>query len=139
VAFAALLVIAAIKDAQTKEIPKIIWIAIFMVAVLRVVSGQMTYISAVLGLIAAGLPLLAMAYFKRGSVGGGDIKLAAAAGLFLGENGAIFMIVSATLLFWIVMKILLKQGKVSPKDGVALGPYVAVCSIILYISILIGG
>lgn len=82
-----------------------------------------SFTDALLGLAAGGGILLATAILSKGGMGGGDVKLMAVAGLFLGWRltlVALFISFVAGGLFGIV---LLLTGKKGRKDPVPFGPF----------------
>lgn len=136
-AFAALLLFASVKDLKTKRIPDYICICICALAMLRVILCGITPFYALFGLAAGGIPWLIIALLKKGSVGGGDIMLFAAAGLFLGFDGACFMVILSCLMILCVCALHRLRKKEAPDTAVPIAPYIAAGGIITYILILI--
>lgn len=89
--FAALLLTASVCDVRKREIPDILPVSI-------VATGLMFDFSpvALLGALAA-LPLFIAGLAKPGSIGGGDIKLMAAAGSVLGLSAGLFSLCAGLL------------------------------------------
>lgn len=90
----------------------------------RLADGE-TVSRLVLGLLAGGAPLLAVRVLSRGGLGGGDVKLAAAGGLWLGWQGAT---VALALAFWgggLAATGLLLSGRRRGQDEMAFGPFLA--------------
>ncbi len=80
----ALLVIAVI-DARTKEIPFAIVIFIAVLGAVRVIFHHESWLDLVLGPVVMAVLFLAIIFFSNGrAMGGGDYKLCTAMGLFLG-------------------------------------------------------
>jgi leader peptidase (prepilin peptidase)/N-methyltransferase len=77
------------------------------------------------GLLAGGGILYLVAVVSKGGMGGGDIKLTAMIGAFLGWQGALFTIFSAALLGSLVGVTLMLLGKKGRKDKVPFGPFLA--------------
>ena len=77
------------------------------------------------GLLAGGLPLLALRGFSRGGLGGGDVKLAAAGGLWLGWQGAFLSLVLASWSGGLAALFLLASGRRQGSDPIAFGPFLA--------------
>ena len=69
--------------------------------------------------------MLAIAVVSRGGMGGGDIKLAAFMGLFLGPRLVGLALFLAFLVGGLVGIALLVSGKKGRKDAVPFGPYLA--------------
>ncbi|MFA7468292.1 MAG: A24 family peptidase, partial [Desulfotomaculaceae bacterium] len=82
-------------------------------------------ISGLIGFMAAGLLLLAIAVISKGGMGGGDIKLSAVMGLFLGWQSAAVALFLSFLIGGIVGILLLVTKIKGRKDAVPFGPYLA--------------
>ncbi len=119
----ALLVIAVI-DWRTFEIPLGINVFILILGVIATVLERGQWLSHLLGLVVVSVPLLIAYLVTKGrGIGGGDIKLMFAAGLVLGWQLTLvgFMIGSVLA---IVIHMLRMQ--ISKKDHVlAFGPYLS--------------
>jgi Type II secretory pathway, prepilin signal peptidase PulO and related peptidases len=76
------------------------------------------------GLLAGGL-LLVIASVARGGLGGGDIKFAAALGLWLGWQLALLTLCLAFLIGGAVGALLLVLRLKGPKDFIPYGPFIA--------------
>lgn len=86
-----------------------------------------------IGLLAGGGSLLAVAIvgkwiFKKDAMGGGDIKLMAGVGAFIGWEKVLFAIFIASVLGSIVGIILILLKKIIKKQEIAFGPYLALGS-----------
>ncbi|AZK59462.1 Leader peptidase (Prepilin peptidase) [Candidatus Desulforudis audaxviator] len=80
--------------------------------------------------LGAGLFMLAIAVISRGGMGGGDIKLAALMGLYLGPAGVALALFLAFLAGGTVAVLLLATGRKGRKDPVPFGPYLALGGIV---------
>ena len=118
-------------DIRTRTIPNGLCIMIALLGIARVIAGSVgwlaaempvTVLDAVLGACAASLPLLALASLS-GGVGGGDIKLMAAAGVFLGWRSALLALAFGCVLGAIAGIILMLSGRATRKSTIAFGPY----------------
>ncbi len=78
-----------------------------------------------LGVLAGGVPLLAIRVLSRGGLGGGDIKLAAAGGLWLGWQGAFLALAVASWSGGLLALLLLLSGRRRRDDAIAFGPFLA--------------
>lgn len=88
--FLAGLLIAAVSDAKSRKIPNAAPLFLLAAGLLKLVlvpSVIPTLFSSLLGAFLVGFPLLMLALFSH-SIGGGDVKLAASAGLALGWLGS---------------------------------------------------
>ncbi|MBR1886003.1 MAG: prepilin peptidase [Schwartzia sp.] len=83
------------------------------------------FVPLLLGLLAGGGPLLAIRMLSRGGLGGGDVKLAAAGGLWLGWQGALLALALAAWSGGLAAIFLLASGKKRRRDSVAFGPFLA--------------
>lgn len=83
--FLAGLLFAAVSDAKSREIPNAAMLLLLAAGALKLALTPSTsaLFSALLGAFLGGFPLLILALFSH-SIGGGDVKLAASAGLALG-------------------------------------------------------
>ena len=77
------------------------------------------------GFLAGGVPLLVIRVLSRGGLGGGDVKLAAAGGLWLGWQNAFLSLALASWLGGLAAAVLLISGKKRGGDEVAFGPFLA--------------
>lgn len=75
------------------------------------------------GLFAASLPLFIINLIRPGAFGGGDIKLLAAGGLFLGAAGILRALGIGMALAGLFCVIGLLSGRVEKKSRFALGPF----------------
>ena len=121
---AALLVIGVI-DARTREIPPGLNIFILCLGAVALALDYTHWLDHLIGFFAVSLPLflLLLATGGRG-IGGGDIKLMACAGLFLGWKLillAFFIGCIAGSIIHLLLMLFLKKGRT-----LALGPYLGV-------------
>jgi leader peptidase (prepilin peptidase)/N-methyltransferase len=83
--FASVLLVASVIDARTREIPPGTTIFIAVLGLLRLLVHLSDWKSALLGLVCvSGVLLLVLLVTGGRGIGGGDIKLMAGTGLFLG-------------------------------------------------------
>ncbi|MCL1879138.1 MAG: A24 family peptidase [Actinomycetia bacterium] len=79
------LAIVSYKDAKTSEIPDALSLALLVLGVVAlIVVPEISLRDRMVGLVAVACPLLLVSLIRKGSIGGGDIKLMAAAGFLLG-------------------------------------------------------
>lgn len=120
------LILVGVIDAATRKIPPVFPLFISLLALLKFAHSPETLTSGIIGLFALGIPMLLLALYK-GGLGGGDIKLAAACGLYLGADAALSGLLIAGVLALMVQAVcLLSNKKNSPKASFAFGPYLAV-------------
>ncbi len=120
----ALLVLSVI-DWRTYEIPISINIFILCLGILQVILDHTNWVDYVIGFLCVSIVLEVLLLLSRGrAIGGGDVKLMAAAGLLLGWK----KIILAFLLGCIIGSIIhLLRMKLSKADHVlAMGPYLSI-------------
>ncbi|MBS5913501.1 MAG: prepilin peptidase [Paenibacillus macerans] len=120
--FGTLLLAASYHDIRTREIPNRLPLAIFGTGML-----QVSLISAVSGLVVAGLPFLLAAIITNGKIGGGDIKLMAASGFVLGPIGALMQsILGLSLALFFAAGLAIRGGKAkAAKTPLPLAPFLS--------------
>ena len=99
------------------------------VPLLLIQSGESLKLG-VFSMLAAGLFMLIIALISRGGMGGGDIKLAALLGLYLGPQNAGVALFLAFMIGGIVALFLLAARIKGRKDAIPFGPYLALGAII---------
>lgn len=123
--FVALLTAASAFDIHRRIIPD-------SVCALVALTGLITFSPVRLFGVLAALPLLTAALCKRGSIGGGDIKLTAASGLVLGFAPGLAGLcagLAAMLLFYAGRRIagrIRKDGKSRNTASLPLAPFLAI-------------
>ena len=91
--FYAILLYASVRDHKTHTVPDSVHVLILLAAI-----PGIRLLSSLLGFFLVPLPFLAAALKNPDSIGGGDIKLMAACGFFLGmEKGIAAAIIGLTL------------------------------------------
>ena len=144
--------LAVLMFAGFASAPEIYWAAIFFLALITatdfeqyVIFDRMLAPFALVGILAAahlGLPLgerflaavlgggifLLIAFVSRGGIGGGDIKLVAALGIWLGAENLLNVVMYACIGGGIVAVALIIAGKKSRADYFAYGPYFALAA-----------
>lgn len=118
------LAVITVHDARKKEIPDRYVLWLFLLAAAAVVSFQDPALpSRILGGLCVSGPLLLIALAVPGAFGGGDVKLMAAGGLFLGAKS---VLVAAAVAFFLgglysIGILALKKG--GRKISIAFGPF----------------
>ena len=128
--FSIFIIVIGYIDIKTKIIPDkiVLYFAVIngLFVVLNLIAFKVPEVSSnLLGIIAASGILFFVSYFSNGSIGGGDIKFAAAAGLFLGWKLSISALFISMIIAGIILSILLIAQKIGKNDMVALGPYLS--------------
>jgi len=129
---------AAVCDIKTKKIPNLLvlvmlgaWLlsmlpqfALHMDAAMRVL------LDAFLGFAVAGGLFMLVYLVSRKGLGGGDVKLMAVAGLYLGMNGVLPTMLYGSILAGLCGVVLILMKRIGRKDAIPLAPF-------LYIGMLI--
>lgn len=113
VLFSCLLLVASVWDLRKRIIPDSIC---FLIALAGLIDFSPVKF---LGILAA-LPLLIAALYRPGGVGGGDIKLAAAAGMVLGFEGCtvgLTLGLMASLFFYLSAQAIRKLRQLEPQKA----------------------
>ncbi len=122
--FLAVLTVVAFIDADTMEIPNGLVIGILIIAIVAWACGLVPgWRDRLIGFACVSVPMLLITLAIPGAFGGGDIKLMAAAGLFLGWKQclvATFLAIVAGGLYGIFLLAARKKGR---KEHFAFGPF----------------
>ena len=119
----ACLIAIAYIDHDTMEIPDSLSIAIAVCGVLAIFIGpDIGLRSHLIGIVVAAGPLFVIALFIEGAFGFGDVKLMAAAGLFLGWQNCLVALFIGVVIGGAYGAILLATRKKGRKDHFAFGP-----------------
>ena len=131
---ASVLLVIAVIDSKTYEIPFGCNIIIGILGVLRMLLDLQHWYRYVIGFFAVSCLFLLVYYLTKGNgMGGGDIKLMASAGLFLGWQNIILALMLGSIAACIIHLALMKlkgKGRV-----LAFGPYLALG---IFVSMLYG-
>ena len=129
---------AMLSDLRTTRIPnKLVgvlaaaWLLILAPLVLYDADSSFAIgVSGLLGLAVAGSVMLVVYFVSRKGLGGGDVKLMSAAGLYLGYGGVLSALLYGSVLAAIAALILILTKKMTAKDAIPLVPF-------LYVGILL--
>lgn len=125
-AFLGILIIVCCQDIRRMEIKDSCHIAIAVLAVIGVfIEPEMDLASRLLGALCISVPMLALAVVIPGAFGGGDIKLMAAAGLFLGWKAAAVSAAAAIFAAGGYALFLLLKKRADKKQRFPLGPFLS--------------
>ena len=118
------LIVLSVIDLRTYEIPFGINIFILVLGILRIITDPGNWLTYVTGFFAVSVPLELILLISRGrAIGGGDVKLMAAAGLLLGWKNILLALVLGCIFGSVIHGI---RMKVTDADHtLALGPYLA--------------
>ncbi len=119
---ASTLIVVTFIDIDTFNIPDRLHIVILSLAIIRLFIYRDGLPNHLLGIVVISLPMFIIAYFTNG-FGGGDIKLMAAAGLYLGAPLAVlafFISIITGGIYGVSLLLLKKAGR---KSKLAFGPF----------------
>ena len=118
------LVILSLVDIETYEIPFGINVCIFILGVIHLFMDLPHWSTYLLGFFAVAAPLYAILLLTQGEgIGGGDVKLMAAAGLLLGWKLILLAFVLACILGSVIHIIRMKFFHADRR--LAMGPYLS--------------
>jgi len=127
----AVLIVVAFIDIDYYRIPDILVAFGFALGIaLRIWIPFVTWEAAFFGVVLGGGILLLIALVSRGGMGGGDVKLAALIGFFLGWHRVLLTLFLAALfssLAGITLILLQKKGR---KDPIPFGPFLALGAVL---------
>lgn len=125
-AFLCALLIAALIDFDTQEIPNGLVLTVCLIGIARAAFERGAALpEQLIGCAAAGLPLLAAALISRGGMGLGDVKLMAAGGFVLGWRTGLLALLLGCVIGATWALILVAAGRKSMKSAIPLGPFLA--------------
>ena len=125
-ALTSMLLAVALIDYDHKIIPNTITLPGIVIGLgLSLWALPIRPLASLLGLLVGGTLFYLIALVSKGGMGGGDIKLIAMIGAFLGWQGALFTVFSGALLGSLVGVTLMLLGKKGRKDKVPFGPFLS--------------
>lgn len=123
-AFFCVLTVVAFLDLDTMEIEDGCSAAIVLIAAVSVFTMPgLPIVSRLIGAVLVSVPMLVLTLLIPGAFGGGDIKLMASSGLFLGWKLTLVSMAAAVLFGGIYGIYLLAAKKKERKDHFAFGPF----------------
>ncbi len=129
--FISLLVVAAFIDLDNYIIPDGLVLAGLTGGILFALLQSVAFlINGLYGLLIAGIVMLAIAFVSRGGMGGGDIKLSAVMGLYLGWQKVLVALLVSFVFGGVVGVLLLATGRKGRKDKMPFGPFLALGGIV---------
>jgi len=126
-AFLTTLTAIAIIDKETMNIPNELIIEVMIVAIISIhFFPEISLLSRITGIISVSGILLIITLIVPGAFGGGDIKLMAASGIFLGGKSCLAAFIIAILTAGAYGIYLLATQKKGRKDHFAFGPFLCI-------------
>ncbi len=129
---ASLLIVIAYIDIDTIMIYDRFHVLILILGLCFWILDPGTLNSRLLGMVIVSIPYLILAIVTKG-IGGGDVKLIAAAGFLLAWPNTLLAFILATLLGGVYGIYLLLSKKSSAKDAIPFGPYLCIGIFIAYL------
>ena len=127
VIYTAILLCVAWQDYKTRTIHNKFHIIIFSLAIVQMLFiPDYRIMDRLIGMLAVSVPMLLLALLIPGAFGGGDIKLMAASGFFLGTSSILCAITLAIIAGSVYGIVMLKNKKRNRKDQFAFGPFLAI-------------
>jgi leader peptidase (prepilin peptidase)/N-methyltransferase len=90
------------------------------------VSHRVSFFESAAGVLVGGVLFVAVIVLSRGGMGGGDLKLGAMLGAFLGWKSLLVALFIAVVLGGVTAVTLLSSGRLARKDAIPFGPFLAV-------------
>lgn len=123
-AMCAVLTCVGFIDHDTMEIPDGLSLAAAIIGGVAVFfTNGVAWYEHLIGLFVISVPMLIIALLIPGGFGGGDIKLMAGCGLFLGWKNALFAFFTAALIGGVYAVVLILRKKKGRKDHIPFGPF----------------
>jgi leader peptidase (prepilin peptidase)/N-methyltransferase len=124
--FASVLIPLVVIDLQQQIIPDQLNMTGAIAGLLAIVASDITFINALIGAFIGGGLMLLIAVISRGGMGGGDIKMMAWVGLFLGWKLTLLALFLSFLIGGLGSLILILFGIKKRKDFIPFGPFLAI-------------
>jgi leader peptidase (prepilin peptidase)/N-methyltransferase len=125
------LIVISLIDIERYLIPNILPAAMLIAGIpINALARDITFLSIALGMFAPAAVLTIVALASRGGIGGGDIKLAGALGMFLGWPGNAVALFLGCILAGVMGLVLLLTRTKKRKDVIPFGPFLAVGAVI---------
>jgi len=113
-------------DMQHQLIPNAVTLPGILVGlVLNLATGRISWMESVIGILLGGGLFFVIILASRGGMGGGDLKLGAMLGAFLGWKALLFALFVAIVLGGATGVVLLATGLRGRKDPIPFGPFLA--------------
>lgn len=131
--FIALLVIITVSDLAYMIIPnRILVIFTVLFLLIRLISPLKPWWDSLVGALVGFFLLMFIAFFSRGGMGGGDIKLFFVLGLFFGTKNVLLTLFFASFLGTVYGLILIVLKKFERKKPIPFAPFITSSALIAY-------
>ena len=126
-----ILVVVSFIDLEHQIIPdEIVVFSLIVGIILNIISRDVSLLSSAIGFFAASGILLLLAIITKGGMGGGDIKLMAAVGLFIGTGPVLLGLFLSFIIGGIISFLLILFKLKGRKDYIPFGPFLSLGSLI---------
>jgi leader peptidase (prepilin peptidase)/N-methyltransferase len=120
------LIAVTVIDLQYQIIPDAITVPGVVVGLLAsLVRERVSWLEALLGVLVGTMLFVAVIVLSRGGMGGGDLKLGAMLGAFLGWKALLVALFVAVLVGGAMAVMLLATRRLARKDAIPFGPFLA--------------
>lgn len=123
------------QDYRTRKISNRLLLVMLLLGLASTASSDIPIQSRIAGAFLTGAPLLLAAWIRPGALGGGDIKLFAAAGAIIGARWSLHLFCLSFELAGAVSVWLLLTGRKKRDGCMALGPFLCI-SLIFFILLI---
>lgn len=125
--FVSVLIIIGFIDYDTMDIYDYNHIGILILGCIRTIFiKDISLSSQIIGMLCISIPLLVIYFVVKGGIGGGDVKLMASCGFYLGFPNTILSFLIGTITAAIYALILIVLQKKTGKDTIAFGPFLCI-------------
>lgn len=128
------LILISLIDYKTQIIPDaLVGVIAVSGALYNLLYAQQSISDMLLGAAVGFAVMLAIFVISRGGMGGGDVKLSAAVGLWLGVEGTLLFLLLAFIMGGVISLLLLVSGVKSKGEAIPFGPFLCLAAFITVI------
>ena len=125
------LILISLIDYKTQIIPdRLVGAIAVSGALYNLLYAQQSISDMLLGGAVGFTVMLLIFFISRGGMGGGDVKLSVAAGLWLGVEGTLLFLLLAFIMGGVISLVLLVSGVKSKGDALPFGPFLCFAAFI---------
>ena len=125
------LILISLIDYKTQIIPDgLVGVIAVNGMLYNLMYAQQGIMDMLLGGVVGFAVMLAIFVISRGGMGGGDVKLSAAVGLWLGVEGTLLFLLLAFIMGGVISLLLLVSGVKSKGDAIPFGPFLCLAAFV---------
>lgn len=125
------LILISLIDYKTQIIPDgLVCVIAVSGALYNLLYAQQSISDMLLGGAVGFAVMLLIFFISRGGMGGGDVKLSAAVGLWLGVEGTLLFLLLAFITGGVISLLLLVSGVKSKGDAIPFGPFLCLAAFV---------